>query len=198
MTRQAVNNWETGKNQPDLDMLESISQALGVELMELIYGTKGPEGYQRFQRRFIWWTVVLGVLVLLAILDAWFLKPWIWEWQSINYRFGLKMVNEWLLLPIGCVAAGMLIPAVVSLFRSVQPGERVRKWLRIAAIVLLVPAFVMAIYAVIWGVISIRTAGMENYSASVSIPVLDRVEFFFLSDPTGFRLRLAWTGMEKY
>lgn len=193
VTRQAVSNWETGKNQPDLDMLESISGALGIEMTELIYGTKGPENYPRFQRRYVIWTAVLGVLVLLVILDASFFEMWIKEWQGRNYRLELKMVNEWILLPLGCIAAGMLVWAIVSLFRSVQPEKRMKLWLRIAAFVLLIPAVVMAIYAAIWGIIAIRTMGMESVSISVSIPVLDKILMFFWYDPTGFRLRLACT-----
>ena len=38
VTRQTISAWETGKAQPDLETLERIAAALGVEVMELIYG----------------------------------------------------------------------------------------------------------------------------------------------------------------
>jgi|GEM_PF-1159090 Predicted transcriptional regulators len=192
VTRQAVSNWETGKNQPDLDMLESISGALGIEMTELIYGTKGPENYPRFQRRYVIWTAVLGALVLLAVLDALFLKPWIKKGAGYSYRFELTMINEWILLPIGCIAAGMLIWAVISMWRSVKPAPQMRLWLRIAAFVLLIPAFCFAIDAIVWGIIYLKTKDMAEISISVNIPVIDRITFFF-RDNTGFGLRLACT-----
>jgi len=40
VTRQAISNWECGKTQPDLDMLQKISTYLGVSVEELIYGEK--------------------------------------------------------------------------------------------------------------------------------------------------------------
>ena len=40
VTRQAISNWETGKNMPDLQMLESISDKLGVTVEEILYGKK--------------------------------------------------------------------------------------------------------------------------------------------------------------
>ena len=38
VTRQAVSNWENEKTQPDIEMLQSIAQALDVSVEELIYG----------------------------------------------------------------------------------------------------------------------------------------------------------------
>ena len=47
VTRQTVSNWETGKNQPDLDMLEAISQALEVEVSALFGGKGEKEAYRQ-------------------------------------------------------------------------------------------------------------------------------------------------------
>ncbi len=38
VTRQAVSNWENKKTRPDLEMLESISNAFQIDMMELLYG----------------------------------------------------------------------------------------------------------------------------------------------------------------
>ena len=38
VTRQAVSNWETGKCQPDVETLTALSEALGCDITELIYG----------------------------------------------------------------------------------------------------------------------------------------------------------------
>ena len=162
-------------------------------MTELFYGAKGKGNYQRFQKRAVTWTAVLGVLVLLAVIDGLFLKPWIREWQGQHYRFEFMMINEWILLPIGCIAAGKLVPAVVSLWRDVRPGEKTRRWLRIAGFVLLIPAFCFAVDAIVWGIIFLKTRNMTDISISVNIPVIDKATGFFRSDPTGFRLRLACT-----
>jgi len=38
VTRQTVSNWEGGKSLPDIEMLKSLSAALGVPVEKLIYG----------------------------------------------------------------------------------------------------------------------------------------------------------------
>ena len=38
VTRQAVSNWETGRSQPDLDMLETLASAFGTDILVVIYG----------------------------------------------------------------------------------------------------------------------------------------------------------------
>ena len=35
VTRQAVSNWETGRSQPDLDMLEALASAFGTDILEI-------------------------------------------------------------------------------------------------------------------------------------------------------------------
>lgn len=40
VTRQAVSNWENDKTKPDIESLEMLAEALGVDIEELIYGEK--------------------------------------------------------------------------------------------------------------------------------------------------------------
>lgn len=42
VTDKAVSKWETGKGFPDVKLLEPLAQALGISLVELIQGEKGP------------------------------------------------------------------------------------------------------------------------------------------------------------
>lgn len=40
VTRQAVSNWENGKTEPDIEMLNKIASVLEISIEELIYGFK--------------------------------------------------------------------------------------------------------------------------------------------------------------
>ncbi len=40
VTRQAISNWENDKTKPDIEALESLAEAFGVDIEELIYGEK--------------------------------------------------------------------------------------------------------------------------------------------------------------
>ena len=64
VTRQTVSNWERGASQPDLEQLEAIAAALGVEVMTLLYGPK-----PRF--RISWKRVLIGVGLLILAVALW-------------------------------------------------------------------------------------------------------------------------------
>ena len=173
VTRQAVSNWETGKNQPDLDMLEALAGALEMEPAELIYGKK--QEYPRFQRKAVIWVIILGVLALLALLDALFLAPRLLELRGRTFNLLPDAVNGLLVMPLGYVAAGMLIPAVLSLRRSVEPGKRGKLALRIAAVLLLIP-WLLTMPILLSFLLPFRLPG---------------IALFILTDPTRVRLLLA-------
>lgn len=173
VTRQAVSNWETGKNQPDLETLEALAGALDLEPAELIYGKK--QEYPRFRRKAVIWVIVLGVLALLALLDALILMPLQLELRKKTFNVLPYAVNQLAVLPLGFVAAGMLIPAVLSLRRSVEPGKRRKLALRIAAVLLLIPWLLTLLFFLPWRI----------------WPPLRALEMFFLYDPTRVRLLLA-------
>ena len=172
VTRQAVSNWETGKNQPDLETLEVLARALDLEPAELICGKK--QEYPRFQRKAAVWVIVLGVLALLALSDALILLPLLTELRKKTFNVLPYAVNQLAVLPLGCVAAGMLIPAVLSLRRRVEPGKRGKLALRIAAVLLLIPWLLTLLVWLPGSWRPLRELGM-----------------FFLLDPTRVRRLLA-------
>ena len=171
VTRQAVSNWETGKNQPDLDMLEAISQALEVEVSALFGGKGEKEAYPRFQRKALLWAAVLGFLTLLLLADRLFLAPYLLELRKRTFRILPNFLNASVLEPILRVAAGMLIPAVVSLWRRVRVEGKLRLMLLLAFAVLLLPALLA--------------------SLSLCWPFAARFMVFLASGPAGFDLTLV-------
>jgi transcriptional regulator with XRE-family HTH domain len=72
VTRQAISSWETGKTQPDIDTLVSISAVFKVDVTELIYGEKqNRDVYPKDRKkrlRVIWtFVAVAAVFILLEI-----------------------------------------------------------------------------------------------------------------------------------
>ena len=177
VTRQAVSSWETGKSEPDIGMLESISQTLQVELMELLYGRKGPGKYPQLQKKAVIWVIVLGILAVLTIIDAVVLIPLAKEYFSTHYISWPSSVSRYIIPMIGLLAVGMLIPAVVSLWRNIRPVGRARTVLRAAAMVLLVFWF--------YHLISV-TAFLLGKN-----PPLEKVFWFIATDPSQVRVHLA-------
>ena len=67
VTRQAVSNWETGKNQPDIELLKSLADVFEVEVTELLYGAK-PDANKG--RRLLTAKILVGMAAAAWILFA--------------------------------------------------------------------------------------------------------------------------------
>ena len=86
VTRQTVSNWERGASQPDLEQLEPIAAALGVEVMDLLYGPKPKEVPSR--KRLLAGGGCLVVSLLLWAAGKFWLLPQIEDWVKRHYQMG--------------------------------------------------------------------------------------------------------------
>lgn len=143
VTRQAVSAWETGKNQPDVETLTALAEALGADVRELIYGPGAVgEGYARFQRRYVVCTVLCAAVVLACLVMELTLKPYLWEQYYYGGNiFRLYLVYLLVVPPLGYGAAGCLIPSFASLWADL----RVRS-IRARQVLLVVGALALAYY----------------------------------------------------
>lgn len=78
VTRQAVSNWERGKTEPDIQMLQQLSEVLEVSVEELIYGESTAKEKTRN------WSIKIGsdgltVGAALAMIISYV------KWQSIGW-----------------------------------------------------------------------------------------------------------------
>lgn len=140
VTRQAVSNWETGKNQPDLGILEETAAALDVRLEDLLRDRRS--GYPRFQKKALAWVIAVGAVTLLLLADELFVVPRLIEMRKRTFNGWWYWFNGFVVMPILRIAPGMLIPAVISLWRDVQPAGWVKTVLRAVPFVLLIPTIV--------------------------------------------------------
>ena len=88
MTRQAISNWETEKTQPDLEMLQKISQILEVSIEEIIYGEKRQRTITIINNNIVK-NVTKGLSFgsALAIVISYF------KWQSIGWAIFHGLLN---------------------------------------------------------------------------------------------------------
>lgn len=87
VTRQAVSNWERGKTEPDIQMLQQLSEVLEVSVEELIYGESAMKEKVRN------WSIKTGsdgltVGAALAMIISYV------KWQSIGWAL-LHGVLNW-------------------------------------------------------------------------------------------------------
>lgn len=83
VTRQTVSLWENGKTQPDIQTLERLAEAFGVELVAVLYGSAVPGSAEEQQRKaLIRWGVFL--LAGYVPLTALYLLLWNVIWRPTD------------------------------------------------------------------------------------------------------------------
>lgn len=138
VTRQAVSNWETGKCQPDIETLTVLSEALGCDVTELIYGAK-PVPYRRYGKKYIVWTAVLGVLVLAFLGCEIWLLPRLNELAQVTFDIFPRTRYVLLARPVGAAAFGALLVAALSLWSDLRLPKKARVALIVVGFLCFVP-----------------------------------------------------------
>ena len=126
VTRQTVSNWERGASQPDLAQLEAIAAALGVEVVELLYGPKPKEGPSR--KRLLAGGTCLAVSVVMWAAGKFWMLPIIEAWVKRNYQMGQLYFYELIykgLMVFLLVLGALFVASAVWNLSLKQQGRRV-------------------------------------------------------------------------
>jgi len=123
VTRQTVSNYEIGKSNPDIDMLQKIATALEVELTWLLYGKPFQQERKADNRTALIMTAVffsVSILALVLTIHTNALKS-----------IGIAMPNvivRLFLLPIFFLLFGMWIINMIDYFIGIcRPKQKIKK-----------------------------------------------------------------------
>lgn len=90
VSRQTVSNYETGKSNPDIDMLIKIADVLNTDVNILIFGIPTPPDKKREYRKFI-----IGVFVILALgIFITMARPRLKTWSGNTFHLGLTIAFQ--------------------------------------------------------------------------------------------------------
>ena len=128
VTRQAVSSWETGKNHPDLEMLERIAQILEVDLEELIYGKKKEVRQRNGKKLMIRASAFCVVFIILLVLNLW-LGPLFAELSRTRYEIMPSMILITVLRPAMYVSAAAAGMSVFSVFYDIRISGKRPRWI---------------------------------------------------------------------
>ena len=181
VTRQTISNYEVGRSQPDVDMLQRIAAALDVELVWLLYGK--PESPSRRQKR--------RTAILLAVSLAWLVLSGILYWFAASaarrtYVTMPRILIRLILVPSGMALLGaaltQLLDCVFGFERRVNRKlEAVGRWTVIgfsAVHALLVLPFLIWCG---WILIQILSGANSIAMTFPRIPVYQELLAFFLN-----------------
>lgn len=83
LTRQAVSSWETGRTQPDVEMLGVISEEFSVSIEELIYGEKRNTAIDNGSKNYFSTATVIISLLGALFVTAGLVLIFVWSWEKI-------------------------------------------------------------------------------------------------------------------
>ena len=125
VSRQTVSNYETGRSQPDVDMLVKIAETLGTDAGALIYGLPVPA---QKKRQLGLCALGIGCLVLWGML-AFPVAELLQEWRQTTYIVGFSYPLFLLAQPLFFATAGWTLPQLMTLVGAKQPRlARRRLW----------------------------------------------------------------------
>ena len=143
VTRQTVSGWETGRRQPDLDMLKNLADVLEADIQELIYGTK-PGAYPRFQRRYVLQTCISGTAAAAYLIFRIFLQRWVVAMCNSYYWDYPRMLIFFVVPIVGLFSAGHLVPSAFALNAPVRFRALGRsRCLVIGALLAVIPVWIV-------------------------------------------------------
>lgn len=128
VSRQTVSNYETGKSNPDIDMLVHIAEVFETDVNRLIYG---PPVQQDRKRAWIVLAALAAVTLILGVFTAWF-TPFAKAHTQETFDASLSYLNAFLVQPVFCILLGRTaMEAAGVLFRAERPKGRWLRWGRL-------------------------------------------------------------------
>lgn len=105
VTRQTVSNWETEKNQPDIETLITLASIFGTDINEIIYGNKKNE-YPKYQKKYIKDVIISLSIIAIVIAIRLVVIHYVMGSQVLTFYYGFK------LLLVKCVSMGAIYFAI--------------------------------------------------------------------------------------
>ena len=118
VTRQAVSNWENGKCQPDLDMLENISNALETDITMVIYGKGQRKNKPQITQTPVDHNIHLGRVFIISLALQYIMLPILKKRALATYDYTLYMLFQVAVRPLIFLLGGLTAVYFVSLFGS--------------------------------------------------------------------------------
>lgn len=192
VTRQTVSNYETGRSRPDVECLLQISEILGVEIQELLYGPEETPERKQAKKRLIVACNILAVSSVLSVLAYALFREWASTYYTVMPMFGIRGFAIPLLLGL---LGWTLLQACGVYLGAKAPQCKAVKWIRLAVLigisvcaVLLLPIFCKTSVYAVQQIAAVCTD--TRFSKSVSLdflPVWDTIAtklfFFFYRYP---------------
>ena len=160
VTRQAISNWETEKNQPDIESLNALASIFGTDINELIYGNKKNE-YPKYQKKHIIEVAASFIMIFSIYITRLFLIPYLNDLIRKTFSYVLEsMLFSFASKTMMYFGIGFCIVTVISLWFDCSIPKR--RFCLLIAIICVIPIVVFASEILYWKFVS-KQAHMYFY-----------------------------------
>lgn len=174
VTRQAVSSWETGKNQPDIEMLEAIAKAFDTDLYMILYGRKineeSGESVSKRKKYHLYTALICGAVVLAGVISWIILKDKVMELRRLYYNMVPYFIFYLLVRPVTFFAGGAGLMHLLGLLADFSVR---RAWIR--RIILFFSAGILLLY-----VVAVLSMFIPGFPMQPLRDYLNRMRFSYL------------------
>lgn len=193
VSRQTLSNYETGRSNPDIDMLQKIAISLDVDLTCLLYGTPPPKKkpIKKTVHQIIF-VSILGIFTSLLYYASNIIKTT--ELRPIS-----NILVRVILIPFCMMVFGYVLLQIIDCFIGIaKPTPACKKTGTIFTVGILSANVLFTIPYIIF-CFFILFSGSNSISLSFpSIPVYEEIAFFFLSLMYNFPVAYVIMGMSLW
>lgn len=174
VTRQNISSWEVGNSAVSTEYLADLSEIFGVSIEEIIYGCDANTPYKRHQKKYQIVVIACVAVLLLGLILTIAVTPWFQGYSHEHPRSIAYLCYQFVLIAFLSVAAGAVIPAIISLFGDIRIFGRSR-YLALAAAVFLLLLELWLFFAAFSGLL-IPAGGVLRWLYMAAITHLDKTE----------------------
>jgi len=116
VTRQTISNYETGKSNPDIEMLMLITQEFGVDMNVIVYGPLKEARHNKEKIKLLFWTIMMvgyGIILVKAMEGA-------KSYARDSFDIVPEMLLAYIASPILYIIIGWILTKAMGLLFRIQ------------------------------------------------------------------------------
>lgn len=149
VTRQAISNWETGRSQPDLDMLEALAGIFQTDILVVIYGRlplqEDGEIRAEEKKRHLRLAVLLGVGTIAGYILSALLSRHLNSMRQRTYNAWPYILFNSFVRPVIGIPAGIALMHGLNLFGTLRLPNAVLRRRALILGILMIPLYEAAL-----------------------------------------------------
>ncbi len=140
VSRQTISNYETGRSNPDIDMLIKIAEILDTDVNVLIFGVPIPP----YKKREYFKLIISTFITFLLFIGIGIYTPYANKWMQNTFDAGLILINSIFFHPLLVLSLGYCLMQTARVFFGAKPLKG-----RIFTIIHYIILAILVIYGVI-------------------------------------------------